>query len=334
MAPAKKIDVHSHYVPEKYRQTCIENGHAHPDGMPGYPTWSEESHLAMMDSLDIEKAYLSITSPGTHLVQGNDELARVVTRQCNVEAANFKRRCPDRIGFFASTPLPDVAGTLEEIKAIFDPNDLNADGVVVETNHHGTYLGDPEFDAVMAALNENRSVVFIHPTTPCLRTGQAASPLVNIPRPMLEFFFETARAAANLFISGTVTKYPNITYILSHCGGALPPLIRRMCGASPIVGLGDEMTYDKVNAQLNRQFYFDTAGWPFPEQLTGLLQHVSPQRILYGTDFPWTPLGIVTGLSKDHDEWLPKVFSEKEDRDNVAFGNARRLLFSKEKNNL
>jgi predicted TIM-barrel fold metal-dependent hydrolase len=323
-----KIDVHSHYVPEGYREACIENGHAHPDGMPGFPAWSEDMHLSMMDSLNIKKAYLSITSPGTHLVQGNDDLARRVTRNCNVAAANFKKSCPDRIGFFASTPLPDVAGTLEEIKAAFDKSDLNADGIVVETNHHGTYLGDKKFDTVMQALNEKKAVVFIHPTTPCLGTGQAATPLPHIPQPMLEFFFETARAVANLFISGTVSKYPHITYIISHCGGALPPLIRRMCGASPIIGLGDELSIKKVRAKLNQQFYFDTSGWPFPEQMQGLMQHVSPERILYGTDFPWTPIGVVTQLSKDHDEFVPRAFPDQQDRERLCFENAQRLLLS------
>lgn len=321
-----KIDVHLHYVPENYRQACLEHGHAHPDGMLGFPTWAEVEHLAMMDSLNINKAYLSITSPGTHLVQGNDDLARRVTLDCNIAAANFKRRCPDRIGFFASTPLPDVPGTLEEIKAAFDKSDLNADGVVVETNHHGTYLGDKKFESVMQALNEKKAVVFIHPTTPCLGSGQAATPLPRITQPMLEFFFESARAVANLFISGTVSRYPNITYIISHCGGALPPLIRRMCGASPIIGLGDDLSIEKVHAKLNQQFSFDTAGWLFPEQIQGLLQHVSPERILYGTDFPWTPISVVTQSSKDHDEFLPLAFPNQQDRDKVWFENAQRLL--------
>lgn len=280
----------------------------------------------MMDSLNVSKAYLSITSPGTHLIQGDDDLARRISRECNTAASNFKKRHPSRIGFFASTPLPDVAGTLEEIQVAFDKDGLDADGVVMMTNHHGTYLGDPKFDAVMQALNEKKAVVFIHPTTPCLSTGHAATPLPTYPQPMLEFFFETARVAANLFLTGTVSRYPGITYILSHCGGALPPLIRRMCGAGRIMGLGDELSPENIRARLNQQFFFDTAGWAFPEQIQGLLKHVSPERILYGTDFPWTPIGFVTELSRDHDEYLPEIFPDEKDRQSICFGNAQRLL--------
>jgi predicted TIM-barrel fold metal-dependent hydrolase len=324
MPPAQKIDVHSHFVPAKYKQRCEENGHKNPDGMPAVPLWTEEAHLEMMDSLNISKSILSITSPGTHLVTGNDELGRQVTRECNVHAADMKKRKPDRFGFFASTPLPDVQGTLAEIKYAFD--ELNADGVTLKTNHHGTYLGHKDFDPVFDELNRRKAIIFIHPTTPCMANGQLAIPLPNYPRPMFEFFFETARCAINLFMSGTVDRYPNITYILSHCGGALPPMIRRFSSAAPILGLGDLVSMDSVKERFSRQFYFDTAGWAFPEQIKGLLEYTTVDRILYGSDFPFTNLKFVTVLSEDHDKYLPEVFSKKEDQEALCYKNATRLL--------
>lgn len=323
-----KIDVHSHFVPDKYREDCLSVGLDKPDGVVGIPTWSEEQHLKMMDSLNISKAFLSITSPGTHLIRGDDELGRRITRECNVAAAQFKKRCPSRIGYFASTPLPDVQGTIEEVHLALDRDGLNADGVAVKTNHHGTYLGDPAFDSVWRLLDQKHAVVFIHPTTPCMPSGDPATPLAAYyPQPMLEFFFETARAVANLFLSGTVSKYPNITYILSHCGGALPPLIRRICGAAPILGLDQgNLSAEKIKIQLNSQFYFDTAGWSLPEQLTGLLQYVSAERILYGTDFPWTPLSVVTELSTSHDRHIPELFANKRKVDDITWKNAQRVF--------
>lgn len=44
---------------------------------------------------------------------------------------------------------------------------------------------------------------------------------------MMEFFFDTSRAAVNLIMSGTVSRYTNIQYLVPHCGAALPPLIDR-----------------------------------------------------------------------------------------------------------
>jgi len=324
MPPAQKIDVHSHFLPAKYRQRCEENSHKNPDGMPAIPLWTEEAHLEMMDSLNISKSILSITSPGTHLVSGDDELGRQVTRECNLHAADMKKRKPDRFGFFASTPLPDVQGALAEIKYAFD--ELDADGVMLKTNHHGTYLGHKDFDPLFEELNRRKAVIFIHPTTPCMANGQPAIPLPNYPRPMFEFFFETARCAINLFMSGTVDRHPNITYILSHCGGALPPMIRRFTSAAPILGLGDSVSMDSVKERFSKQFYFDTAGWAFPEQIKGLLEYTTVDRILYGSDFPFTNLKFVTALSEDHDKYLPEVFSKKQDQEALCYKNATRLL--------
>src|SRR5689334_2452781 len=105
----------------------------------------------MMRQANITKSILSITSPGTHLVPGDDALARNITRRCNEFAADLKRRHPDKFGFWASLPLPDVEGSLAEIEYALDT--LNADGVAVLTNAHGVYLGDKILDPIFEALN-------------------------------------------------------------------------------------------------------------------------------------------------------------------------------------
>lgn len=46
---SRKIDVHAHFVPDFYREALLDNGITNPDGMPGIPAWSVDSHLAYMD---------------------------------------------------------------------------------------------------------------------------------------------------------------------------------------------------------------------------------------------------------------------------------------------
>lgn len=281
----------------------------------------------MMHRVNISKSILSITSPGTHLKPGDDQLARKTARYCNDFAADLKRRKPEQFGFWASLPLPDTQGSLDEIKHAFD--ELNADGVTLETNHHGQYLGHRDFDPVFDELNHRRSIVFIHPTTPCMPSGEKAVPLPDYPRPMFEFLFDTARAVINLFLSGTVSRCPHITFVIPHVGGALPPLINRFSVIPNLLNLPDmdkQVTPAWVKERLNRQFYFDTAGWAFPEQIRGLLPYISVERILYGSDFPYTPLGGVLALSADHDKYLHEVFPEEKDQRALCTGNAVRLL--------
>jgi predicted TIM-barrel fold metal-dependent hydrolase len=83
---------------------------------------------------------------------------------------------------------------------------------------------------------------------------------------------------------------------------------------------------DSVKERFSKQFYFDTAGWAFPEQIKGLLEYTTVDRILYGSDFPFTNLKIATTLSEDHDKYLPEVFPKEQDQEALCYKNATRLL--------
>jgi predicted TIM-barrel fold metal-dependent hydrolase len=281
----------------------------------------------MMKVNNISKSIISISSPGTHLQASEDEHARGLTRDCNIFASRLKKERPSEFGFWASLPLPDITGALSEISYALDH--LDADGFALLTNYHGTYLGHKALDPVFDELNRRKATVFIHPTTPCLSTGTSAAPMPEFPSPMFEFLFETARAIINLFLSGTVGRCPDIQFVIPHAGGTLPPLIQRFSQLGPMLnipGMDASVSHAYVKDRLNTQFYFDTAGFSFPEQIQGLLQHVSVDRMLYGSDYPFTPLPAVTALSSKHDEWLPKIFSKAEDQEAVRSTNAKRLL--------
>ncbi|HEY5647288.1 MAG TPA: amidohydrolase family protein [Pseudomonadales bacterium] len=194
------VDVHHHFLPDSYRRAATAAGHAQPDGMPELPAWSEAEMLAMVDAVAIEFAALSISSPGAHF--GDDGAARDLARLANEEGARLKSTHPTRVGFFASLPLPDVAGALAEIDHALDV--LHADGVVLYSNNGGVYPGDCRLDTVFAELDRRKAIVFIHPTSPhCPCCTQGEHPL---PRPVLGFMFETTRAVTNLIVSGTLAR--------------------------------------------------------------------------------------------------------------------------------
>ena len=44
-----KVDVHSHFIPDGYRQALLDQNIIHPEGMPEIPEWSADMHLAYMD---------------------------------------------------------------------------------------------------------------------------------------------------------------------------------------------------------------------------------------------------------------------------------------------
>lgn len=77
-APAGRIDVHAHFVPDFYREAALAAGIQQPDGMPNWPAWSEPLALATMDQMGIQAALLSISSPGVHF--GDDAAASRLAR--------------------------------------------------------------------------------------------------------------------------------------------------------------------------------------------------------------------------------------------------------------
>ncbi|MFI5793096.1 amidohydrolase family protein [Streptomyces sp. NPDC051677] len=278
--PPGLIDVHAHLLPDFYVQQAAAAGHAHPDGMGGWPSWSVQAHLDLMDRNGIATAMLSMSSPGVHF--GDDKAARLLARRVNEYTAELTRDHPGRFGAFVSLPLPDVDGALEEIAFSFD--ELGADGVALLTHTHGIYLGDERLEPVFAELDRRGAVVFLHPTSPVCWEQSA----LGRPRPMVEYIFDTARTVTDLVMAGVLTRHPNLRVIVPHCGGAIPVLADRVNEFMRLFLPAQQPPTPDAVQQL-RGLYYDMAGTAFPRQVPALLELVDPHRVLFGSDYCWTP---------------------------------------------
>ena len=139
-------------------------------------------------------------------------------------------------------------------------------------------------------MNKAKAIVLMHPTSPL--NWRAVSP--TRPRPMMEFYFESARACMDMFKATLVERYPNIRLLIPHCGGALPIALDRVM---MLAGNGLSAAPLSTPAQV-RKLWFDSAGSPFPVQMPALLRHTTADRIVYGSDFCFTPsLGVLAQMS-------------------------------------
>ena len=280
-----KIDVHAHFLPPGYREALIANGQAQPDGFPILPTWSAETHLAMLDQIGIRTAMLSVSSPGVAF--GEDPVAWA--RRVNEAGAATVRDHPGRFGLFASLPVPNAEAALAEVAYAFDR--LHADGIALLTNVDGVYLGDDRYEPLFAELHRRKAVVFIHPTSPAC--WEATS--LGYPRPMMEFLLDTTRCVADLVLGGTLARYPDVRLIVPHAGAALPVLADRLTGFAGLFPVGgQEPGAIEVLETLGRLYYEVGAGFPFPRHIAALLNLVDAGRLLFGTDFPF---GGVPGIA-------------------------------------
>ncbi len=308
------IDIHAHFVTDSYVAAARAAGIEHPDGMPAWATWSVVAHLDLMDRGDIAKAYLSISSPGVHF--GDDEVARTLAREVNEYGAVLRRENPDRFGHFASLPLPDVAGALDEAAYALDV--LGADGVVVETNAHGAYLGDERNEALWAELDRRGALVFVHPTS----APHVDDVSLGRPRPLVEFLFDTARAASDLVFARVLLRYPNIRWVLTHTAGVLPLLVDRMDTFRPVL-LPEFADDPSVREQLSG-VWFDMAGTPFPRQVPAFAAAFGTDRLVYGSDYCWTPAGGALAQIASVDEADPP--SSSQSWRELTTRNAERLV--------
>lgn len=271
MTPALRIDTHQHIVPPRYGAWLHEQGLS-AGGLP-IPDWSLEGALDMMQAARIERAVLSISTPGVHL--GDDAQARDMAREVNEFCAALVKQHPQRFGFFATLTLPDVEGAIAEARYALDV--LKADGVVLLANVGGTYLGDPAWEPLMAELNQRHAVVFVHPS---FLPGPSVE---GIPAYAADFLLDTTRAALSYAKSGALERYPHLKVILSHGGGFLPyaaERVARVC--SPDGG-------NPAGIARLQQFYFDVALSSSPYALPALLAFAKPSHILYGSDWPHAP---------------------------------------------
>jgi 6-methylsalicylate decarboxylase len=271
------IDVHAHFLPDLYRAELLRHGHEEPDGFPSVPEWSADEHVASMDRQGIERAFLSISSPGVRLAPDADVVS--LCRAVNEEGRKAVVDHPGRFGLFASLPLPDVDAALAEIA--HSAEELRADGFALLTHVGGAYLGDASFAPVWDELDRRSARVFVHPTSPpCFE--QVA---LGRPRPMIEFLFDTTRTVVDLVLSGTLAAHPNVEVIVPHGGATLPMVADRVAVFCSLLEVDEDVDVLRDLARL----HFDLAGYPLPRQLDALLTMTCPEHLHYGSDYPFTP---------------------------------------------
>lgn len=311
----KCIDFHAHPVTDAFRKAMANLGidPMEEDGFP-LPKWSAEEHLAFTDEAGIDYSVLS--APVPHIYNGDVEKTRTAARRVNEEVAAVVKEYPNRFGFAGLAPLPDVDGTLEETTYVLDT--LGAVGMKVATNMGGVYLGDPIFDLVMEEWNRRKALIIIHP---CRARKRPENVITGTVAAIYEYPADTTRAVLNMIANRIMTRFPDIRWIVPHCGSFLPYMLQRFTGVSGILASMGMMETVDVRAEFEK-LYFDIAGDPDPVQLKMLRMAASDDCIVYGSDFPHSPAKVILAKKKHFDENTEydgireKIYSE----------NAMRLL--------
>ena len=307
-----RIDVHQHVLPPFWSEALNSNG-GDPSGPRSgdssnsvVPKWSPEGAIALMDSLEISTGILSLTSPG--IVGWASESQAGMARKINEYTASLVSKNPLRFGNFATLPMPHVEESLAEIEYALDV--LHADGIILFSNYGDQYLGDTQFLPLWQELNDRKAVVFIHP-------GLPITPMQGIAGPLVDYPFATTRVAVQLVLNGIISRFPAVNIILAHAGGFVPYAVHRFVELAHVFRT-DAPNHEEI-LQSFRKFYYDTALASSPTSLPSLTAFAKRENILFGTDYPFAPAGVVADFTQYLDQ---HQFSDPLQRSEISHQNA------------
>ena len=251
---------------------------------------------------------------------GPPAVAEELASLANDEMADLVERFPDRFaGFAAALPMNDVDAALRELDRAL--TQLQAPGAQLFTNVLGRPLDDEGFEPIFSRLEQRGRAVWLHPTR------GADSPDYRLEERSdyglwwsLGWPYETAAALARLVYSGHMERHPDQIIIAHHGAGMVPHFASRLAMGPGFRQVKDRLPRDPL--EYFRRFYADTALFGAPHAVRCVLEFFGSDHVLFGTDVPLGPAGVVEATISDVES---SGLSEAE-RAAVYSGNATRLL--------
>ena len=323
------IDVHAHFYPKVYLDLVAAHGPAlgvewrqvegkgpqfkvghvmtGPVG-PGYVDL--DARLAAMDAQGVETHVLSLSQPMVYWA--GRSLGEKLAATFNEELARAHEHNAKRLVGLAMLPMhePDLA-VREAERAAKLPG---VRGFYAATHILGKDLSHAEFFPVYERIEALGLPLFLHPVFVIGAERLDQYYLTNL----LGNPFESAIAAAHIIFGGVLDRFPKLTIVLPHAGGAFPWLVGRL-------HRGWEKRQDLKHVKLSpneylRRFYYDTVGYS-DHVVEYLVRVIGADRVLMGSDYCFPiayerPVEIVTAN--------PALSAETKSA--IVEGNARRLL--------
>ena len=326
------IDVHNHFYPPEYLDALKAGDSAvtltiDDEGNPcvHYPG---DYNVAVRGHRDIDYRHgvlehegvdtqiITFTTPGTH-VETPERAVRFAT-MVNDAYAKIVREHDGRFSSLATLPLNDPVASVAELRRAV--SELGMPGAMLFSNVNGVALADARFHPLYEEANRLGCVLHIHPTDPVGVEAMTDYWLM----PLVGFLFDTTLAAAKLVFAGVPERYPNIKWVLSHLGGAIPYLAERLDrGYEAFPDCRADIS-TKPSEYL-RRFYYDTVNFdPVAQRLAVDFAGVS--QIMAGSDYPHQ-IGSIPKMK----ESLRLLRVSDVERTQILGGNAQRVYGLKQR---
>ena len=319
-----RIDIHNHFYPAKFlekldrdggsagitiekddwdRQILAQHGTRVVTMTP--PMTDPEKRIEDMDRAGFDTQVLTLSIPSVDIFPPDvgEDMARVV----NDEIAQLCNEHPKRFMGFATLPFLDSDRTIRELERCVE--ELKFSGACIGSNINGMGLDSDVLYPFYERISEYDLPIHIHPRTPLDRESYKDYRL----GPMIGFEVDLCIAVIRIVMGGVLEKFPNLKFIVSHLGGAIPYLAERVQNCYEAYPECQENISRPAKDYL-RMFYYDTVSF-FEPALMCAYDFVGPEHMILGSDYPHVIGDIdeaVTSIEglKIPQEDKEKIFSE------------------------
>jgi len=190
-----------------------------------------EKRIAEIDAARIDMQVLSLISPGTEKLPG-EEAARLA-RDANDSVADAIKRNPKRFAGFAAIPTAAPEKAAEELERTV--KDYGFKGALINGHCRGRYLDDNFFWPIFDRAQELGVPIYLHPTRPPQQVVNSYY-VGNFPETVSRqlsiaawgWHIETAVHIIRIIASGVFDKYPKLQLVIGHLGEGLPFMLERL----------------------------------------------------------------------------------------------------------
>jgi aminocarboxymuconate-semialdehyde decarboxylase len=311
------IDVHAHALsPRLVELTADHQGPPNPHNDQLMQTRYRapfESIDVRLETMEREGIDMQVVSHMPNFGYWADrDVAEQIVMAANTLIADMCRDRPQRfVGLcLVALQFPELAARQLENAM----GSMGMRGVEIGTRVNDWELDDERLEPFWAAADQQRALIFIHPSGSTLGQRVAKYYLSNVIGNPLD----TTIALSHLIFGGVLERHPGLKIVAAHGGGYLPSYFARTEHGFAVRPEAATIPHPP-RYYLNRLFV-DALVFE-PRNLAHLIREIGASQVVLGTDYPFDmgeemPLGVlhaVEGLSEA-------------DRERIKRGNALQLL--------
>ncbi len=295
----------------------VRPGATAPDALTAKLADVGEQRLRVMDEAGIDMQVLSVTAPGSQQVPA--EHAEGLSRAINDRCAEAVAAHSDRFNALATLPTQDPGAAIVEAKRAV--TELGFCGVVINGHTQGRFLDAPEFDELLAAIEELDVPIYLHPTYPPQQvadvyfSGLPESAGSALATAAWGWHAETGLHVLRLAAAGVFDRHPKLQIVVGHMGENLPFSLMR---ANAVLGKADPGARPVADV-IREHVHITICGYTTLPPLLCALQVFGADRIMFSSDYPF-------GDPVEHARFLAEAPLSPADRDKIAYRNAQKLF--------